>query len=171
MTSLDHSSDFGGGRAESVVSKSKCNMPGKESQAPSSVQRSPRCQTQNILLNLWILHRSCFPLLPIASQLPVSLAFCGSLVVKNLTAVQETQVWSLGQEDSLEKRMATHPSILAWRVARTEEPGRLQFRGSQRVGHDWGLSYEHFHFNYLYHRIGVRFQLGNPAKVKGCKSP
>ena len=116
MTSLDHSSDFGGGGTESVVSKSKCNVPGKESQAPSSLQRSPRCQTQNILLNLWILHRSCFPLLPIASQLPVSLAFCGSLVVKNLTAMQETQVWSLGQEDSLEKRMATHSSILAWRI-------------------------------------------------------
>ena len=57
-------------------------------------------------------------------------------MVKNPPAMLETRVRSLGCEDSLEKRMATHSSILAWRVARTEEPGRLQFRGSQRVGHD-----------------------------------
>ena len=50
--------------------------------------------------------------------------------------MQETQVQSLGQEESLEKEMATHSSILAWRIPRTEEPGGLQFRGSQRVGHD-----------------------------------
>ena len=101
---------------------------------------APGARLTIILLNLWILHRCCFPLLPIASQLPVSLAFCGSLVVKNLPAMQETQVQSLGQEESLEKEMATHSSILAWRIPRTEEPGGLQFRGSQRVGHDWGLS-------------------------------
>ena len=57
--------------------------------------------------------------------------------VKNLLAVQETQVWSLGQEDPLEKEMATHSSILAWRIPWTEEPGRLQCMGSQRVRHDW----------------------------------
>ena len=56
--------------------------------------------------------------------------------VKNLPAVQETQVQSLGQEDSLEKEMATHSSILAWRIPWTEEPGRLQSTGSQRVRHD-----------------------------------
>ena len=56
--------------------------------------------------------------------------------VKNLPAVQETWVRSLGQEDPLEKRMATLSSILAWRIPWTEEPGRLQFMGSQRVGHD-----------------------------------
>ena len=48
----------------------------------------------------------------------------------------ETQVQSLGQEDPLEKEMATHSSILAWEVPWTEEPGRLQSVGSQRVGHD-----------------------------------
>ena len=92
-------------------------------------------------------------------------------VVKNLPAMQETQVRPLGQEDSLEKGMTTHSSILAWRIPRTEEPGRLHFRGSQRVGHVWGLSDKHFHFNYLYYRLSVRFQLGNLAKVRGYKSP
>ena len=58
-------------------------------------------------------------------------------MVKNLPAIRETQVWSLGWEDPLEKGMATHSSILAWRIPRTEEPGRLQSMGSQRVGHDW----------------------------------
>ena len=45
-------------------------------------------------------------------------------MVKNLPAIQETQVWSLGQEDPLEKGMATHSSILTWRILQTEEPGR-----------------------------------------------
>ena len=57
--------------------------------------------------------------------------------VKNLPAMQETQVWSLDQEDSSEKRMETHSSILACRIPCTEEPGRLQSTGSQRVRHDW----------------------------------
>ena len=57
-------------------------------------------------------------------------------MVKNLPAMQETQVRSLGWEDALEKGMATHSSILAWKIPWTEEPGRLQFMESQRVGHD-----------------------------------
>ena len=56
--------------------------------------------------------------------------------VKNLSAVQETRVQSLSREDSLEKGMATHSSILAWRIPWTEEPGRLQSMGSKRVRHD-----------------------------------
>ena len=55
--------------------------------------------------------------------------------VKNLPAVQETRVWSLSWEDPLKKVMATHSSILAWRIPLTEEPGRLQSVGSKRVGH------------------------------------
>ena len=55
--------------------------------------------------------------------------------VKNLPAVQETQVRSLGWEDPLEKEMATHSSIFAWKMSLTEEPGGLQSMGSQRVGH------------------------------------
>ena len=57
-------------------------------------------------------------------------------LVKNLPAVQETWVQSLGWEDPLEKEMATHSSILAWKISWTEEPGGLQSMGSQRVGHD-----------------------------------
>ena len=56
--------------------------------------------------------------------------------VKNLPAMQETQVQSLGQEDILEKGMATHSNILAWKIPWTEELGGLQSTGSQRVGHD-----------------------------------
>ena len=57
-------------------------------------------------------------------------------MVKNLPAVQETWVRSLGREDLLEEGMATHSSILSGRIPCTEEPGRLQSTGSQRVGHD-----------------------------------
>ena len=63
--------------------------------------------------------------------------------VKNPPAMQETQeiqVRSLAQEDSLEKEMATHSSILALRIPWTEKPGRLQSMGSQRVGHDLATS-------------------------------
>ena len=56
--------------------------------------------------------------------------------LKRLPAMRETWVRYLGQEDSLEKEMATHSSILAWRIPWTEEPGGLQSMGSQRVGHD-----------------------------------
>ena len=58
-------------------------------------------------------------------------------MVKNLPAIQETWVWSLGQEDPLEKEMATHSSILAWRIPWTEEPDGLQSMWSQRVRNNW----------------------------------
>ena len=54
--------------------------------------------------------------------------------------MQETRVWSLGQEDPLEKGMAIHSRIIAWRIRWTEEPGGLQFMGSQRVGQDWATN-------------------------------
>ena len=57
-------------------------------------------------------------------------------MVQCLPTMQETQVQSLGQEDLLEKEMATHSSILAWKMPWTEEPVRLQSMGSKRVGHD-----------------------------------
>ena len=56
--------------------------------------------------------------------------------IKRLLAIQETRVRSLGWEDPLEKEMATHSSILAWRIPWIEEPGGLQSMGSQRVRHD-----------------------------------
>ena len=68
--------------------------------------------------------------------------------VKHLPTMWETQVQSLGWEDPLEKEMATHSSILAWKIPWTEDPGRLQSVGSQRVGHDWVTSL-HFHLSEL----------------------
>ena len=67
---------------------------------------------------------------------PQSQASLVAQMVKNLPAMQETWVPSLGQEDTLEEGMATHFSILAWRIPWTEEAGGLQSVGSQRVGHD-----------------------------------
>ena len=75
-----------------------------------------------------------------AFMLRVKHGFPDDSVGKSLSATQETremQVWSLGQEDVLEKDMATHPSILGWEIPWTEEPGGLQCKGLQRVGHDW----------------------------------
>ena len=60
--------------------------------------------------------------------------------VKRLSTMRETQVWTLGWEDPLEKEIAIHSSTIAWKIPWTEEPGRLQSMGSQRVGHNWGIS-------------------------------
>ena len=57
-------------------------------------------------------------------------------MVKNLPAMLETRVWLLGQEDTLEKEMATHSSTVAWKIPWTEEPDRLQSMGVQRAGHN-----------------------------------
>ena len=69
-------------------------------------------------------------------MIPFNLGFPGGSVVKNLPTNAGDQVQSLGQEDPLEKEMVTHSSFLAWRIPWTEEPGRLQFKGSQRVRHN-----------------------------------
>ena len=61
-------------------------------------------------------------------------------LVKSLPVMWKTLVWSLGQEDHLEKEMATHYNILAWKIPWMEEPGGLSSIGSQRVGHDWATS-------------------------------
>ena len=70
-------------------------------------------------------------------------------LVKHVPAIQETWVQSLGWEDPLEKEVATHYSILAWRIPWTEEPGGLQSMGSQRVRHDWAT-------NTHTHILGIR---------------
>ena len=57
-------------------------------------------------------------------------------MVKCLSTIQETRVQSLGWDDPLEKEMAVHSSTIAWKIPWTEEPGRIQSMGSQRVGHD-----------------------------------
>ena len=64
------------------------------------------------------------------------MGFPGGSVVKTLPVMQEMRVQALGQEDPLEVGIATHPSILAWEIPQTEESGRLQSMGLQRVGHD-----------------------------------
>ena len=72
-----------------------------------------------------------------------SLLLGASLVaqmIKNLPAVQETGVQSLGWEDPLEEGMATHSNVLSWRIPWTEEPGRLQSLGLQRVPHGWATN-------------------------------
>ena len=61
-------------------------------------------------------------------------------MVKHLPTMPVTLVWSLGQEDPVEKAMATYTSILAWKIPWTKEPGRLQSMGSQRAGHHWATS-------------------------------
>ena len=68
----------------------------------------------------------------------ISLGSQVASVVKNPPAMQETWDLSLDWEDPLEENVATHSSILAWKIPRTEEPGGLQFTGSQRVSHNWG---------------------------------
>ena len=81
----------------------------------------------------------------------VPLVFRASLVaqrVKRLLAMRETWVRFLGQEDPLEKEIATHSSILAWKIPWMEKPGRLQSMGSQRVGHDWATSLSLFTFKH-----------------------
>ena len=86
-----------------------------------------------IILKQWITRHHRFIIFLDGSKILTHLGFIG---VKNLPAMQETRIRSLGQEDPLEKGMATHSSILAWRIPWTEEPGRLQSTGSYRVRHD-----------------------------------
>ena len=76
-------------------------------------------------------------LVEIFNKQQLSSATPGGSRVKNLPVMQETQVQSLGWEDPLEEKMATHSSVLAWRIPWAEEPGRLQSLGLNRVGHGW----------------------------------
>ena len=88
--------------------------------------------------------------------------------VKNLPAMQETQVQSLGQEDPLEKEMAIHSSILAWRIPWTEEPGGLQSMGLQRVGYDWATNtHTHKYIVKVWRMHGARI---NYITKKGLKT-
>ena len=128
----------------------------------------PGMQMKNILL--WVkknpkqnhIAQLLFPLKSEARYMPISQTFVlvltrviwlqfshiyaikwASLVaqmVKNLPTMQETRFQSLGLEDPLEKAIATHSSILAWRIPWTEEPGGLQSIGSQSVVHDWSIN-------------------------------
>ena len=75
-------------------------------------------------------------------------------MVKHLPAMWEIRVPSPGQEDPLEKEMATHSSTLAWRIPRTEKQDRLQFMGLQRVGHDFATNFHFFLYLSMSH-LGV----------------
>ena len=90
--------------------------------------------------------------------IPCLLGFPSGSAVKNLPAaqqLQETRVQSLGWEDPLEEGMTTHTSIIAWRIAWIEKRGRLQFIGSQRVGHNWSdlACMHHAYYFYPNHKI------------------
>ena len=87
-------------------------------------------------------------------------------VVKNLPAMQEIQVQSLGQEDPLKEGAATHCSILAWRIPRTEETDKLQSTGSQRVGHEWATST----FTLLFHLYKIENFWSHVNFLKGFSS-
>ena len=88
-------------------------------------------------------------------------AFLVAQTVKNQPAMQEIWVRSLGFEDPLEKGMAAHFAILAWRISWTEEPGGLQSMGSQKVGHDWAINT--FTFWIVYVLFHFLFNLPEPA--------
>ena len=90
--------------------------------------------------------------------------------VRNPPAMQETQemrVWSLGQEDPLEKGMATHSSILAWKIPWTEELGRLQSKGSQRVRRDWVTKPMHAGAKFVQIQSLAWFQIHTVARPFG----
>ena len=105
--------------------------------AKSSHQSDSHSQSNDIALDISFL---LWSKIKIKYLLWSKMAFLVAQKVKSPPAVQETRVWSLGQEDPLNKEMATHSSILAWKIPWTEKPGRLQSMSSQRVRHDWATS-------------------------------
>ena len=106
-------------------------------------------------------------------------------MVESPPTMGETWVWSLGREDPLEKGMATHSSILAWRIPWTEESGRLQSMGSQRVRHDWATKCTHTHhvnrtynslpekeFFYSYNSVNnYKSAVNAPRSLSQCGTP
>ena len=87
--------------------------------------------------------------------------------------MQKTRVWSLGQEDPLEKKTETHSSTLAWKIPWMEEPGGLQSMGWQKVWHEWVTF--HFHNQYSWKRDSIKteelFMCSGPFDIYGCGFP
>ena len=95
-------------------------------------------------------------------------------MVKRLPTMWETQVWSLGWEDTLEKEMATHSGTFAWRIPWMEERCRLQSMGSQRVGHDWATLLSLFTFQVLEkematHSSVLAWRIPGMGEPGGCR--
>ena len=108
------------------------------------------------------------PLAAIWMNLESGMGFPGGSVVKNLPVMQELQemwVWSLDWEGPLKECMATHSSILAWRIPGTEEPGGLQFTRSQRVRHDWS------HLACTHTESVILSEVSQMEKEKHCDIP
>jgi len=93
-------------------------------------------------------------------------------MVKNLPVMQETKVRFPGQEDPLEKRMATHSSILAWRIPWTEEPGGLQSMGWKRVRHNRAThTHTHTHTQYTARTVNAHCHYHNMPSIRICWTP
>ena len=103
----------------------------------------------------------CCPLLLLPPIPPSIRVFSNESALRITHQMQEMWVWYLGQEDTLKQLMATHSSILAWRMPWAEELGGLQSRGSQRVGHDWS-DLAHVH-------MACRDSLGQKEKSRAFK--
>ena len=100
----------------------------------------PDIRREVLIFHCW---RWCYPWASLVAK-----------TVRNPPAMRETWVWSLGWEDPLEESMATHSSILAWRIPWMEEPGKLPSIGSQRVGHDWMTK----HSTWVFHKCHLLYQ-------------
>ena len=103
------------------------------------ILRSVLISEKGTLINLWYLPQAQ-KRKRLVIPMPCPRTSLVAQTVKCLSTMRETRVRSLGQEDPLEKEMAPHSSTIAWKIPWTEEPGRLQSMGSQRVGHDWVTS-------------------------------
>ena len=153
-----------------------CSVPGFPVQTPGACSNScPSSWWCHPTISSSVIPFSCLQSFPASVSFPVSQFFVSggqsittsflifiivltSLVaqrVKCLSTMRETWVRSLGREDPLEKEMAIHSSTIAWKIPWTEEPGRLQSMGLQRVGHHWTTSLSLFTFN-LYHHLIIQ---------------
>ena len=132
------------------VRSTAINSPGSQMMSLSFIPRESDSRfhdltTGHILLSSFS-PKKMWLLLDVPSMVSIITQCKAQLVaqtVKRLPTMWETWVQSLGLEDLLEKEMATHSSILAWKIPWMEEPGRLQFMRSQRVGHNWTTSLTH----------------------------
>ena len=108
---------------------------------------------------MWILILNLILFLDIWIVWSFILGFLGDSDGKVSSSIQKTWVRKLGQEDPLEKGMASYSSVLAWRISQTEEPGRLQSKGLQGVEHDWAANTFTFQFHWSFIFEGSYFTL------------